>query len=83
MEEPQEEQPPSTSAGRRRRLIALACMLIAAGTVAAVTPDDAALSKPYAYVSAALGGAYFVAWSVSFWPQVAQQAAPDHGRPVA
>jgi len=45
-------------------------MLIAAGTVAAVTPDDAALTKPYAYVSAALGGAYFVAWSVSFWPQV-------------
>ena len=45
-------------------------MLIAAGVVAAVTPDDAALSKPYAYISAALGGLYFVAWSVSFWPQV-------------
>ena len=45
-------------------------MLIAAGTVAAVTPDDSALTKPYAYISAALGGAYFVAWSVSFWPQV-------------
>ena len=45
-------------------------MLIAAGTVAGVTPDDAALTKPYAYISAALGGAYFVAWSVSFWPQV-------------
>ena len=45
-------------------------MLIAAGVVAAVTPDDAALTKPYAYVSAALGGLYFVAWSVSFWPQV-------------
>jgi hypothetical protein len=45
-------------------------MLIAAGLVAAATPDDSALTKPYAYVSAALGGAYFVAWSVSFWPQV-------------
>ena len=71
MEQPQEEQPLSTDAGRRRRrLITLACMLIAAGVVAAVTPDDSALTKPYAYVSAALGGAYFVAWSVSFWPQV-------------
>ena len=45
-------------------------MLIAAGLVAAVTPDDSALTKPYAYISAALGGLYFVAWSVSFWPQV-------------
>ena len=61
---------PEQQPGRRRRLITLACMLIAAGVVAAVTPDDAALSKPYAYISAALGGAYFVAWSVSFWPQV-------------
>ena len=66
MEEPQEQ----SSTGRRRRLVTLACMLIAAGTVAAATPDDSALTKPYAYVSAALGGAYFVAWSVSFWPQV-------------
>ena len=71
MEEPQEEALSADAPGqRRRRLITLACMLIAAGTVAAVTPDDAALTKPYAYVSAALGGAYFVAWSVSFWPQV-------------
>ena len=45
-------------------------MLVAAGIVAAVTPDDSSLTKPYAYVSAALGGAYFVAWSASFWPQV-------------
>ena len=67
-----EEQPSmeETPGQRRRRLITLACMLIAAGTVAAVTPDDAALSKPYTYISAALGGLYFVAWSVSFWPQV-------------
>ena len=67
-----EEQPNSTNAPgrRRRRAITLACMLIAAGLVAAATPDDAALSKPYAYISAALGGLYFVAWSVSFWPQV-------------
>ena len=64
------EEPASTVTPRRRRLITLACMLIAAGTVAAVTPDDAALTKPYAYISAALGGLYFVAWSVSFWPQV-------------
>ena len=76
MEEPlssPEQQPPSSTDApgrRRRRAITLACMLIAAGTVAAVTPDDAALTKPYAYISAALGGAYFVAWSVSFWPQV-------------
>jgi hypothetical protein len=65
-----EEPPASTDAPKRRRLITLACMLIAAGLVAAATPDDSALSKPYVYVSAALGGAYFVAWSVSFWPQV-------------
>ena len=65
-----EHQSTSTDApGRRRRLITLACMLIAAGLVAAATPDDSALTKPYAYISAALGGAYFVAWSVSFWPQ--------------
>ena len=66
-----DEPPASTDeTPRRRRLITLACMLIAAGTVAAVTPDDAALTNPYAYISAALGGLYFVAWSVSFWPQV-------------
>ena len=67
-----DEQPNNdeTPGRRRRRAITLACMLIAAGLVAAVTPDDNALTKPYAYISAALGGLYFVAWSVSFWPQV-------------
>ena len=50
-----EEQPnmEETPGRRRRRAITLACMLIAAGLVAAVTPDDSALTKPYAYVSAA------------------------------
>ena len=63
------EPPPRPLSGRRAASLAVA-MVAAATTVAACTPRSADLSRAYAPVSAALGGAYFVCWSVSFWPQV-------------
>ena len=57
---------------KNRRTIALvgAGMVAAAAIVAISTPKADALSRGYQPISAALGGAYFVCWSVSFWPQV-------------
>lgn len=67
----EEVVPPAPATSRRRRVaVTLVCMLGAAAAVAACTPLSGGLTKPYAYVSAALGGMYFIAWSVSFWPQV-------------
>ena len=57
---------------RQRMALGAVAMVAAAAAVAAATPKNASLTKGYAPFSAALGGAYFVAWSASFYPQVFQ-----------
>jgi len=48
----------------------LATIFLAGTFIGLVTPGNPVLSPPYRSVSAAIGYVYFLAWSVSFYPQV-------------
>ncbi|VEU33705.1 unnamed protein product [Pseudo-nitzschia multistriata] len=54
----------------RSVLSGLATIFLAGASIGLVTPGNPVLSPPYRSVSAAIGYVYFLAWSVSFYPQV-------------
>ena len=64
--------PITDDTGNWRSVLAGLLSLFTVGTaIGLVTPKNPSLPSPwYQYVSAALGYVYFLAWSVSFYPQV-------------
>ena len=48
----------------------LATIFLVGATIGSVTPKNPELTQPYQSISAMIGYTYFVAWSISFYPQI-------------